>query len=121
MGASNNPFRAAARSSASGQAQDIGGCGMTTDENPHRIVADAAGDGRSDQVQIEYPSAPHKSIRRLEFAHAYSRRGWHMFPCVPRGKKPLTPNGFKDATTDLSQIEKWWAHWPEANIAIATG
>jgi hypothetical protein len=44
-----------------------------------------------------------------------------MFPCVPRGKKPLTPNGFKDATTDLSQIEKWWAHWPEANIAIATG
>jgi hypothetical protein len=40
-------------------------------EYPHRIVADAAGGGRPDQVQIEYPSVPHKSIRPLEFAHAY--------------------------------------------------
>jgi hypothetical protein len=27
----------------------------------------------------------------------------------------------KDATTDLSQVAKWWQKWPTANIGIATG
>lgn len=37
------------------------------------------------------------------------------------GKEPLTAHGFRDATTDPEQIERWWARWPRANVAIATG
>lgn len=44
-----------------------------------------------------------------------------VFPCRPRGKEPLTPHGFEDATTDLARIEAWWKRWPEANIAMPTG
>lgn len=37
------------------------------------------------------------------------------------GKHPRTRSGFKDATTNLEQIEMWWTQWPNANVAIATG
>ena len=46
-------------------------------------------------------------------------RGWRVFPIVPRGKQPLTPNGFKDATTDVVQVQKWWDRYPYANIGLA--
>lgn len=32
------------------------------------------------------------------------------------GKRPLTPRGFKDFTTDPDQIRKWWQAYPNANI-----
>lgn len=50
----------------------------------------------------------------------YSELGYPVFPCVPGQKQPLTPNGFKDATTDADTIEGWWAQYPMANVAIAT-
>jgi putative DNA primase/helicase len=37
------------------------------------------------------------------------------------GKHPLTPHGFKDATTNEHQITAWWTEWPDANIATPTG
>lgn len=46
----------------------------------------------------------------------YAAKGWRVFPCVPRGKAPLTPNGFKDGTTDPAKISSWWTTYPEANI-----
>jgi len=52
----------------------------------------------------------------------YASRGFAVFPCGgSNGKKPLTPHGFKDASTDPKQIEEWWTTHPNANIAIATG
>jgi hypothetical protein len=51
----------------------------------------------------------------------YARRGWLVFPCRPRGKEPLTPHGFKDATTEEPAIRDWWTRWPSANVAVATG
>lgn len=36
--------------------------------------------------------------------------------CERQGKHPITQGGFKDATTDLDQIEAWWQEHPEANI-----
>jgi hypothetical protein len=39
---------------------------------------------------------------------------------VPGSKVPLTQHGFLDATTDIAQIERWWAQHPCANVAIAT-
>jgi hypothetical protein len=49
------------------------------------------------------------------------RSGWPVFPCEARGKKPLTPHGLKDATTDEEKIRAWWTQWPDANIGHRTG
>jgi len=57
----------------------------------------------------------------LQHALSYAARGWHVIPLEPSGKKPITKNGSKDATTSESQIQKWWAQWPTANIGLATG
>jgi len=54
-------------------------------------------------------------------ARYYANNGLHCFPCVEGGKKPLTSNGFKAASTVPSEIDAWWQHWPDANIGIATG
>lgn len=51
----------------------------------------------------------------------YGRLGLAVFPIRPRSKQPLTEHGFKDASKDPQQIEKWWSRWPDANIGIATG
>jgi hypothetical protein len=65
-------------------------------------------------------------------ALAYAAGGWPVFPCRPDAdpcpapdrcqcKAPVTPSGFKDATTDPGMIRNWWRRWPDANVAIATG
>lgn len=51
----------------------------------------------------------------------YARHGWPVFPIQPRGKAPLTDDGFKAATTDEAQLAGWWARWPEANIGFVPG
>jgi hypothetical protein len=57
----------------------------------------------------------------IRTALALAARGFHIFPCRPRDKRPATANGLKDATTDLGVIQAWWAQQPDSNIAIATG
>ena len=49
-----------------------------------------------------------------ELLHFYaSVLGWSLFPCSSKNKKPLTPHGFKDATTDLKQLEAWYQQYPD--------
>jgi len=59
----------------------------------------------------------------LDYALAYARRGWKVFPLAVRDKMPLIKDGrgCLDATTEREQILKWWAKCPSANIGIATG
>lgn len=57
----------------------------------------------------------------LAAALDYAARGWHVFPCIAGGKTPLTPNGFKDATTDPGQIREFIDAFGQCNIGIATG
>jgi Bifunctional DNA primase/polymerase, N-terminal len=42
-----------------------------------------------------------------------AKRGWSIFPCNGK-KRPLTPNGFYDATTDPTTITAWTTQWPGA-------
>lgn len=46
---------------------------------------------------------------------------WPVFPLRPRGKTPLTSNGFKDATLDPEKVRAWWKQHPDANIGLPTG
>ena len=72
----------------------------------------------------------------LEYAIAYAKWGWHVFPvysirggncscgdpeCEHPGKHPRTDHGHNDATTDEMRITKWWTETPDANIGIRTG
>ena len=72
----------------------------------------------------------------LQAALEYAQRGWAVFPvhyikeggcscgkesCRNAGKHPMTRSGFKDATTDISKIKRWWGKRPDANIGCATG
>ena len=54
------------------------------------------------------------------WALRYAGLGWPVFPCDSH-KKPLTKHGFKDATTDASQILEWWDQAPDAMIGMPTG
>src|SRR5262249_24755045 len=67
------------------------------------------------------PQQTNATPNELEAALDYARRGIPVFPTNPLDKKPLTPNGFKDATADEAQIREWWQKWPNAMIAAPTG
>lgn len=46
---------------------------------------------------------------------------WNVFPLIPKRKEPITSNGFRDATTEISRIVNWWTEYPDANVGIRTG
>jgi len=60
-------------------------------------------------------------MKKIEWALQLAAGGLPVFPLEPNGKRPLTKNGFKDATTSVYQIKKWWDENPEANIGIIMG
>ncbi len=51
----------------------------------------------------------------------WARNGFPVFQCKPADKSPLTPHGFKDATTDLGQVAAFWKEHPKALVGIPTG
>lgn len=57
-------------------------------------------------------------IDTLSAALEYASRGWRVFPV--RGKVPVTPRGYLDATTDTETIRSWWSGG-DLGVAIATG
>src|SRR5262249_39116947 len=57
----------------------------------------------------------------IRSALTYAKKRLGVFPCLPRDKRPATPNGVKSATTDLDTIRRWWQHDAQFNVAIATG
>src|SRR5262249_44738244 len=67
-------------------------------------------------------SNPHLWITALTLAH----RGIPVFPCINKpehddDKKPLTRNGFKDASADPDVVHDWWTLHHDALIGVPTG
>jgi putative DNA primase/helicase len=57
----------------------------------------------------------------VAYALDYAKRGIPVFPCKRKDKSPLTPHGFKDATTNRKKIMAWWDRNPQAMIGVPTG
>lgn len=71
--------------------------------------------------KLQFPLTP-VQMEILGAAHAHAQDSRPIFPCDPSTKKPLTTNGFKDATCDPTMIEHWWHHqFPGAMIGMPTG
>jgi hypothetical protein len=85
------------------------------------------------ELQAQLDEIEARPPRLLDAALLYAQWDWPVFPLKPlsvamkapnptkEAKKPNTPNGFKDATTDADQIRSWWQRNPDANIGLATG
>jgi hypothetical protein len=56
----------------------------------------------------------------ITHAQNLAARGHAVFPCR-LDKAPLTPCGFKDASTNADTIARWWTTWPDALIGVPTG
>lgn len=59
-------------------------------------------------------------MKVMKYLEAYSAQGWAVFPCSSADKKPLTPHGFKDASSDISVIEAWYVKHPGCAWGYAT-
>ena len=57
----------------------------------------------------------------LEHALEYAEAGFAVIPLVPGAKNPICEHGSADGTTNIEQIKKWWALWPDANIGLCVG
>lgn len=79
-----------------------------TTQRPSRLTASAM---KNAAASGDLPTA----------ATTLARAGIPVFPCVRGGKQPLTAHGFHGATTELTQVRRWWRKAPEANIGIPTG
>lgn len=66
-------------------------------------------------------TSKHGGGHQLKLALFYASAGHCVVPVCPRTKRPLTPHGFKDATTNVARIVEWWTLHPDALVAFPTG
>tara|TARA_R110002012_G_scaffold321959_1_gene552812 strand:- start:1211 stop:3127 length:1917 start_codon:yes stop_codon:yes gene_type:complete len=55
----------------------------------------------------------------FDIARQFTTLNLEVFPV--KGKIPLTQRGFKDASKDLEQLERWHAEFPNCNWGVRTG
>lgn len=65
---------------------------------------------------------PPHGAAAAEAAHAYAARGWSVIPMQARGKRPLVVwREFQQRIAGADEIDRWFRHWPDANLGIVTG
>ena len=107
---------------------------LSSPRNPGRLSAQNEFQVRvlkelSDQLARECPQGctlhggqPMSTSENHDAARVYASHGYPVFPLGANTKVPLADSGgFKDATTDPNQIDRWWKEGPDRNIGIATG
>ena len=104
---------------------------MLSDQELEQQMTEALRDldiERFDQLATEADQRQNNRRQRLSHPNAmlssalwYAGVGIAVFPLRPRGKEPITPHGFKDATVDQEQIRQWWTRTPAANIGAPAG
>ena len=57
----------------------------------------------------------------LDAVRSYAKRGWQVFPLIPKAKEPATWRGFYDATSNPAKLDRWFARGHPYNIGIRTG
>lgn len=62
-----------------------------------------------------------ESLGLQDAAVAHGESGLQVFELAPREKKPATPHGFYDATTDVEDIRARWSRNPDFNIGLRMG
>lgn len=78
-------------------------------------------DKHTDNPGIEEIKNARDPDARRKAALYYAALGVPVFPCREGLKQPAIAGGFKNATTNLDQIQKWWTQNPNYNIGIPTG
>jgi hypothetical protein len=86
-----------------------------------RVTAQAPGECGLDFENVEDSGTENAKQAPLDHALRLAGRGILVFPCRVATKAPLTPNGFKDASTDADTIRAWWREHPDALIGVPTG
>lgn len=77
---------------------------------------------KAEQLAAVIDADDHRERPLMPAAVLYATWGWPVFPLQPDSKEPYPGSrGFKDATTDIHLIRKWWAKAPNSNIGVATG
>jgi hypothetical protein len=99
---------------------------MSDNETPPRDYSRDGADysevaGRDDKNSTGLAEHLAPVSEALELALDYARRGWHVFPCWPDDKKPVTTNGLYDASTNKTKIQRWWRRYPLAMIGVVCG
>lgn len=84
-------------------------------ELPGRVHLDAYPKG-----EAWAPDGARAGVAYLD-AETTAGYGLAVFPLERGGKNPATPHGFKDASRDPMQLERWWADGRRQNMGIATG
>jgi Bifunctional DNA primase/polymerase, N-terminal/AAA domain len=64
-------------------------------------------------TRVDPPPAAHN----LGVALRWARDGVAVFPCDEKKKPLVKEDWLSNATTDESQIARWWAEWPDALVA----
>lgn len=60
--------------------------------------------------------------RALDAALSYLAHGWAVIPVRERGKRPLVAwEEFQRRLPTEDEVRRWFARWPDANLAIVTG
>ncbi|MFC5996929.1 bifunctional DNA primase/polymerase [Pseudonocardia hispaniensis] len=76
----------------------------------------------ADQLAAQLDGVDQRPPQLGRAAVAYAELGWPVFPLQPGDKIPYPRSrGFKDATTNLDVVRRWWTNAPHCNIGVATG